>query len=236
MNKSLVHQGDMVMIARKEYGNPSNLTDNAWYQKLLMDGSQVYRLIQTDDGVCSLDGTMPEIIKPGEIDETYLDVQSGKDFTIIYVVPLDEYIRNIRFAKPIRSASSLIKEQYVSQAMHKITELQHKVSSLDGEMQRYQSIVDSLDRATMEISELSSYIEDVHRGKTKQFTYAFGTHPGIGKEYCWRVPEHLVDSVQVGSQVLCETNQGTDLATITRIQSTTQLLNHKNIICLREDA
>lgn len=236
MNKCLVHQGDMVMVARKSTDDPSILVDNAWYQKLLMDGKQVYRLIPDCDRVMSVNGTMPDMLNTAEVDECYINNSSGKSFAVISIVPLDEYLRYIRFDKPLCSAAALVTEQYVAQAMHKIADLQQKMTSLGREIERYQPIMDELDRVSAEIDEFSGYIEGARRGDMAKFTYAFGMHPGFNKEYCWRVPEHLVGKIHTGDEVLCEVSNGTEIAVVTRIEQSPSLREHKNIVCLREDA
>lgn len=85
-----------------------------------------------------------------------------------------------------------------------------------------------------EIEDLQRIEMRLAKGTQPIFTYVYAKHDGCDREYCWRAPFRLEDSIRTGDRIDVVTSRGVQPATVTRVERSVDFLPHAPVyrLCL----
>lgn len=101
------------------------------------------------------------------------------------------------------------------------------VAKLESDLKRADAALFALIAREKELN--NSVLANQSSGRI-EFYYAYGKHDANGKEFCWRIPYDLRDSVKPGCTAIVETKFGHKSCVITRVETLSQYLNHEMVI------
>lgn len=193
-----------------------------WYIKLREGTSHAYFF-----GV-SFGELHPRVVD-NLVDESLMNKYPDRPYYIAYQVPIDVQLQSMKINFEnfdVEVSKRCMREEIerlytekmeilknIDKATAEIAELQKKFTNVKNNIDTYERRVKSVDA-----------------GNATPFVYAYGKHGAATEEYCWRVPDQLVDKVKPGDTISVDTKFGTQAAIVTRIESNPALLPHKMVL------
>lgn len=215
-----MHQGQLCKIqvhsgCAPEYSLPDG---GGWFLKLSLGGNkQTFHLVDAN--------RLIELSIPASlVDESMSNLHPERPYYVAFVVPSE--------LQPVVTSVSPELDKLATQAC-----IDARIKALGSTLNVIQKRVDEA-KKKVELFEKEAQCANQRAGDLLQissmpnphFVYAYGKHPTSNREFCWRVPYALYNSVRVGSNVIVETQKGEGSAMVTRIEKSPYLLEHRLVI------
>lgn len=213
-----MYQGQMGWLKTRD--NATGYEDvSGWALKLRTDENRVlFYLLGRDAGV-----------EADIVDDSLGNKHPNRPYVITATVParmqaLHTFIDGVDLEKLVAMGD-------VSDALERIREEKKEkdklVAKLGSDLKRADAALSALIAREKELND--SVLANQSGGRI-EFRYAYGKHSADGKEFCWRIPYDLRESVKPGCTAIVETKFGHESCVITRVETLPQYLNHKMVI------
>lgn len=212
---------DIVKLVRTSDDQPVG-----WYIKLQSDGETHYFRL-TLNGPFDIPTRLT-----GQDKDTAL--ASGAEFYISGRVPMANAMRYITMAD-IPDLEKRVSREVLTGNLN--GEMQHILRNIEKRRKTLAELQAQLDRDNTAVGDIESLIRTVN-SRNPVFYYAYGVHPGqVGdKEYCWRIPERLVNGVHPGSLCVVNTQYGLSEMRCTRVESTSEYVPHATVYGIQTES
>lgn len=215
-----MHQGQLCKIQVHHNQDPAfSLGKNGgWFLKLRgSDGKQTFHLV---DDKRTMELSIPESM----VDESLCNKAPERPYYVVFVMPG-------KLQPRVTSVSPDLDDLAVLSCVEAKTEALAASRSLFWEKQkRTEREVEACKEAIRKIEHNIAELWQIAHTSEPHFVYAYGKHPGDDREFCWRVPYELYDTVKAGSTITVDTQLGKAKAVVTRIEKSAYLLEHRLVV------
>lgn len=225
-----MHQGQMCKLKRRE-----DSADIGLYIRLRSsDGQQRYYRVAGGVGEGQAYGD--QMINFSDVDSTNNNKpeMASRPYVVTCIVPTEIQVKALMVNPSMDVAAEVSRGAILFDIQREKKTIDNQIESLSKQMEAYRALEDQMGTLRFAAEELNNIMESVERGEKVNITYAYGVHPTSPKEFCWRVPSHMVDQVRAGLTAVGDTAFGPKEFTITRIETMERLLPHRLLLSVDE--
>jgi hypothetical protein len=163
------------------------------------------------------------------VDESMCNKYPDRPYYISCSVPVDVQLKNMKI--DCQSFEAEINKRDMREEIERLyTEKRETLKELNKATAAAEDLRKKFTEITISIDRYEQRVRSIDSGNAIPFIYAYGKHGAAMEEYCWRVPDNLVDKVKPGDTISVETKYGQQCAVVTRIERNPAILPHKMVL------
>lgn len=228
-----MNQGQICKLKRRIDGE-----ELGWFQRLRMDNGSI-KFCKLNQSVNNPQTETFDTYDDGLVDSSGTNKYAGRPLEAFCIVPASAQVMCTVFA-----ADDDIDQRIARQVS--IETMQRQLANLNAEFERAHATFRTVSQQASDaehrresllrsVRDLEGRIRDARDGREVLFSYAYGRHTDNGREFCWRIPDDMVESITPGASIIVETDRGHQTVTVTRVERLNEFIPHKLVVGLAPD-